>query len=200
MNFPHKQLNGVLRHFYNRHKETYFSYVNASASSFYQGPRHREPQQILDFDSNSWWFCDSQNKSNEFPYITFCLTRHRLQMSGYEIKTSPSLSLPTKWAMTLSNNVLDFKKESNNANYIETAYNMSSGEIKYVEFSSNNAYQCFQIQNLANNPNGGKCIDIMQVELFGKLISIERLPKCTKYYSKVLSAQSQMLVIILSIR
>ena len=153
MNFPHKQLNGILRHLFRKDKKYYENYLNVS----FTGEGSNYPlKNVFDFDSDSYWFSETRPEM----FLSFCFKRGFAYVSGYEIKTSSGNARPSKWAFSGSNNNETWEERT------VVSYNMSKDETYYVEWKKG-PFRCYKIDVIDNLVNWCKQFDFKQIELFG---------------------------------
>ena len=156
IDFPHKQMNGILKYFSRRDK----LYFNNSKLFTYSSSgiwEDKYTHNAFDFESNGYWV--SAESDNIF--LSFCFASGFADLTGYEIRTTSGEKKPCKWSFSASNdNVTWFgnKQEEHSMNYEETYY---------VDWSNGPA-KCFKFVFINNSENSGAQTDIKYIELFGR--------------------------------
>ena len=165
MNFPHKELNGILRHLYRKDKKYYENYLNVS----FTGDSQDFPlKNVFDFDSRSYWLSATRPEM----FLSFCFKRGFAYVTGYEIKTSKSQARPSEWAFSGSNNNETWEEKT------VVSYNMSAGQTYYVEWRKG-PFKCYKVDMINSIDSRYRQFDFMQIELFGVFYP-EYYRYCTK--------------------
>ena len=171
--FPHKELNGILRHFYKKDKKFYdnqnlFSYSSSGCN------KGNFDYLAFDFDSGMYWMHNSQNEN----FLSFCFKKGFVDLKGYEILTSPWSYRPYIWTLSGSNdNVTWFGNQTEN-------YFMNISETHFAAWN-NGPSRCFRFDFLKNTNNNSRASDVKQIELFGRYIPDDlKLYSCrTRYHN-----------------
>lgn len=180
--FPHVQMNGILKYFYDmntKYNENIIKYTNTGYQSDYR------PSNAFDFGTSNYWIGKNTLEDN---FISFCFTiKLKAKLTGYELKTSAGDTRGKKWSFSGSNDNETWKDT------LETEHSMTKNEIFYIDWAKK-AYKCFKITCINNVVNSYHNFDIVQIELFGTLIRYGE-PTCKGMCSKHSFSLSESLMI-----
>ena len=155
IDFPHKQMNGILKYF-SRMDKSYFNnskLFTYSSSGIWQD---KYTHNAFDFESDDYWI----SSECDYIFLSFCFARGFANLTGYEIRTTSGMRRPYKWYFSASNdNATWFGiKQEEHLMYEEETY--------YVDWSNGPA-KCFKFGFIQNALNDTAQTDIKYIELFG---------------------------------
>ena len=182
MNYPHKELNGILRHMFRKDK----NYYKNSLDIAYTGDSLGFVIDFLfDFDSGSYWLSATRPEM----FLSFCFKKGFAYISGYEIKTSASSARASKWAFSGSNNNETWEERT------VVSHNLTLYETYYVEWKKG-PFKCYRIDMLNSQDDRYRQFDFMKIELFGVFYP-ENYRYCTKRYRNVFVKSCLFVVLLL---
>lgn len=157
--FKYKQLNGILRYFYDKGRASYGENVQISSSSDADGTR--TSKKAFDFVNSTHWIGNTilPNQS-----LSFCFhKKYHIFVSEYELLTSVYDVRPRIWSFAGSN------EHSNWANIEEKEYSMPrSGTVRVAW--NHGPYRCFKLTSIKSTSDYYSSFDVAQIELYGILV------------------------------
>ena len=187
INFPHIEMNGILRYFYSKDTKYYSRYLKYDQS----GQHESYPTvNIFNFTSTSYWTARSTSVES---YVSFCFVGSiKAKLIGYEIKSSQNEYRGKQWTFAGSND---------NTTWYDTtpeSHSLEKNEIYYSNWNKK-PYRCFKLTCIENVANSEKRFDVAKLELFGKLMFGEECT-CKKINSKLsMSLLDSLMILLLTI-
>ena len=183
MKFPYKKNNGILKYFYDHENSFYYKILTINSSNY--SIQTYKIYNAFDFNPNTYWV----DKNNAVDiWFTFCLYTYNITLTGYEITTSDGGNRPTKWTFAVSKDGLNYVQEE------EHSKDLSKGETYFVEYKTNEPYQCFRFNHTGLTSTGGYRCDITQIEIFG---NVSNLKTCSINNEKTIFITIVLIIVII---
>ena len=161
MYFINKTHYGILRYLHRTLGSRYFQNINISTDQNY----FKDPKTVFDFNDYTYWIAD--NYVPDGNYLSFCLPRYLVKITGYEITAGiyADNGTPYRWGFSAGNST---------ENEVIEEYNMKQGETHYVKYEKEGYYSCFRYINrgFIEKKDGviqGYRSRVAHIELFGYL-------------------------------
>ena len=181
--FPYKEKDsGVLHYFWEKKKNSYYSYVNATASSTCNTTGSWEPQNVIDWSTAHYWFPDLKAYPTEQYHIT-CFTQHKIRLIGYELLTSKNTCKMQNWRITASQDWIDWPILDDESNIQTKQYTFTSSASEYFEFDTKIPYRCFKFQHSYRNNQCKSGFDLNKVDYYGYLYPLEQSTLVSSLYN-----------------
>ena len=185
INFPYKELNGILRYFYKKDKSYYKTYLDYKSSGdiTVDGVLYKT-EYAFDFDESLYWLSGASSGH----FLSFCFKAGFAIISGYEIKTSNGNATPTEWAFSASNDNSTWEGRK------EVKFAVGKGETHYEKWSAG-PFRCYKIEPINSAFNVYKQFDLAQIEIYGKFFKNSN--GCTCKASKNVNSNMPYMIILL---
>ena len=176
MQFPYSELNGILKHLYDKDN----SYFNKSIEQFSSGESSKYIREnAFNFGSSSYWTDDTHGNQEYENYIGFCFKTGKATLIGYEFWTSGEGARPRIWSLSGSNDRVHWRRNTT------VDHPMEKNETYYTPWNKG-TFRCFRFDMLKNVYDAFvRSSDIKQIEIFGTYyLTDPEFIVCSKFHRK----------------
>ena len=187
-------MSGILKHFYTSNIEKYFDIVKTYTTS--EHDNRYISKYAIDFDDNNYWHAKENDKRGN--YLVIYLRDYYIKLKGYSIKTSvvgpgTGTAHPKNWGFDAS---LDNRTWEHQENITDDGTMNNILASRYLKWSYG-TYKYFRLMITGSQYDSydKNSIDLNQIELFGKLITLDPAP-CTCQASRHSFLYSIIIIIL----